>query len=506
MLLWQNNISIPKAQLIHVLRKAKVMVEINCKHKDWLNEYTFANCKLDRGDYGKFLKNYLAGEQDGFVLNLNGAWGTGKTEFLRRLYTLFVTEGHPTIYIDAWESDFSEMPLSVVSSELLNQLSVINEGIGTELGKVGEFLGKAVKGAIIGGAGLLSKHLLDDAGAGSEMAKALFEKSPNDFLDSVKKEHAEQIEAIKSIRIELGNLAEVIQKNYSKQLPVVVLIDELDRCRPSYAIEMLEVIKHFFTTKHFVFVVATDTRQLRESIKSVYGSSFDSTTYLKRFFNREARLEEPRLEKYIELSKFDISGYSGKVTLYPEIANFGSASICKYLEWLSCAFDLSLRDVDQLISKLQACLRTALNTYEISNKIQLINMFSLITALIEFDKEQSQFDSRGTNKPITDCLYKDLSLSLNQESFKLSDIYKINMICSVMHEEYVPNGFRGDEIKKLFHGTRKFNSSDYNDSFVLRNVLTSIRNIFIQNEKQTQSRIWLWEDYQRVVKLAGMIE
>ena len=482
------------------------MDDINCKYKDWLKEYSFDNCKLDRGEYGKFLKNYLAGEQDGFVLNLNGAWGTGKTEFLRRLYTLFITEGHPTIYIDAWESDFSEMPLSVVSSELLNQLSEINENIGTKLSGVSEFLGKALKGAVIGGSGLLTKHLLSDSGMGTEVAKSLFEKTPEDFLDSVKHEHAEQIEAIKNIRKELGNLAEVIQKNYDKQLPVVVLIDELDRCRPSYAIEMLEVIKHFFTTKHFVFVVATDTKQLRESIKSVYGSSFDSATYLKRFFNREARLDEPKLEKYIELSKLDINEYNGKVTLYPAIANLGSASIYKYLEWLSVAFDLSLRDVDQLINKLQACLRTALYTYEISSKSQLINIFSLITALIEFDKEQPQFDSRGINKPMTDCLYKELSISLNQESFKLSDIYKINMICSVMHEDYIPNGFRGDEIKRAFLGTRKFNSSDYNDSYVLRTVLTDIRNIFVQNEKQTQSRIWLWEDYQRVVKLAGMIE
>jgi hypothetical protein len=492
--------------LIHVLRKAKGMVEINCKYKDWLKEYTFDNCKLDRGEYGKFLKNYLAGEQDGFVLNLNGAWGTGKTEFLRRLYTLFITEGHPTIYIDAWESDFSEMPLSVVSSELLNQLSVINEDIGTELNKVGEFLGKAVKGAIIGGAGLLSKYLLDDAGAGSEMAKALFEKSPNDFLDSVKKEHAEQIEAIKSIRTELGNLAEVIQKNYSKRLPVVVLIDELDRCRPSYAIEMLEVIKHFFTTKHFVFVVATDTKQLRESIKSVYGSSFDSATYLKRFFNREARLDEPKLEKYIELSKLDINEYNGKVTLYPEIANLGSASIYKYLEWLSVAFDLSLRDVDQLINKLQACLRTALNTYDISKKIQIINTFSLITALIEFDKEKPQFDSRGTNKPINEGLYRDLTLNLYQENFKISDIYKINMTCSVMHEEYVSGGLRGNNVKNLYFGVRQLNNSNYSDSFVLRSLITDISNTFSLNERQTQSKIWLWHDYQRVVRLAGMIE
>ncbi|MCF4009137.1 KAP family P-loop NTPase fold protein [Rheinheimera sp. UJ63] len=481
------------------------MAALSCKYEKWLTKYTFENCKLDRGEYGEFLKNYLAGEHDGFVLNLNGAWGTGKTEFLRRLYSLFITEGHPTIYIDAWESDFSEMPLSVVSSELLNQLSAINEDIGTELSKVGEFLGKAVKGAIIGGAGLLSKHLLADASAGSEMAKALFEKSPNDFLDSVKKEHAEQIEAIKSIRTELGNLAEVIQKNYSKRLPVFVLVDELDRCRPSYAIEMLEVIKHFFTTKHFVFVVATDTKQLRESIKSVYGSSFDSTTYLKRFFNREARLDEPKLEKYIGLSKVSNNEYGSRVILYPEISNLGRQSTTKYLEWLSVAFDLSLRDIDQLINKLNACLRTAIHAYDLSQKVQLINVFSLITALIEFDKEHSQFIERKTSNPMISGVFTNTDFTLNGELVSLSEIYKINMICSVMHEETV-DSHHGEQYKELYFGVRQLRSSDYSNDFTLRTIIANISNVLSHHHKKTTSKIWLWHDYQRVVRLAGMIE
>lgn len=483
------------------------MIEINCKHKDWLTEYTFDNCKLDRGEYGKFLKNYLAGEQDGFVLNLNGAWGTGKTEFLRRLYTLFTNEQHPTIYIDAWESDFSEMPLSVVSSELLNQLSVINEGIGAELGKVGEFLGKAVKGAIIGGAGLLSKHLLDDAGVGSEMAKALFEKSPNDFLDSVKKEHAEQIEAIKSIRIELGNLAEVIQKNYSKRLPVVVLIDELDRCRPSYAIEMLEVVKHFFTTKHFVFVIATDTKQLQESIKSVYGSSFDSSTYLKRFFNREARLDEPDIASYVELSKIDISNYGGKVTLYPDIFNSQSNSLNSYLTWLTISYQLSLRDLDQLIGKLKACLRTALGTYELSNKIQLVNTFALIVSLIEFDKGLPEFYERSNDNPLEKFKMRDRTIPVYGDELLLSEFYEVNMICSVMHSVTIKDEF-GDESNQMYLGTWYLQKDRAIDRYKqpVKRAFSIIQNLFSNAYKQKNSKIWLWDDYQRVAQLAGAIK
>lgn len=95
--------------------------------------------------------------------------------------------------------------------------------------------------------------------------------------------HIEQITAIENIRGQLSYLAEDLQNHYNVNIPVVVLVDELDRCRPSYAIEMLEVIKHFFTTKNFVFIVATDTSQLTHSINAVYGANFDSSQYLKRF-------------------------------------------------------------------------------------------------------------------------------------------------------------------------------------------------------------------------------
>lgn len=157
------------------------------------------------------------------MLNLNGAWGTGKTEFLRRLYSLLTTKSRPTIYIDAWESDFSEVPLSVVASELITQLSKVNYNIGTDLEKVSEWLGKALKGTLIGGAGLVTKHLADDSAIGREFVKSFYESSPKDFLSKVKGAHEEQVSAIKNIRKELGMLTEVIKSLHGREIPVILI-------------------------------------------------------------------------------------------------------------------------------------------------------------------------------------------------------------------------------------------------------------------------------------------
>ena len=109
----------------------------NIKYKSWLDTSTFDNCKLNRKDYGEFLCDYITGEQEGFVLNLNGHWGAGKTEFLKRMYSELITRNYPTIYIDSWESDFTNDPLTVVSSELLTQLEKCNSNANkkSEIGR-----------------------------------------------------------------------------------------------------------------------------------------------------------------------------------------------------------------------------------------------------------------------------------------------------------------------------------------------------------------------------------
>ncbi|GAL22833.1 putative phage protein [Vibrio maritimus] len=84
-------------------------------------------------------------------------------------------------------------------------------------------------------------------------------------------------------------------------LPAFIFIDELDRCRPSYAVEMLETIKHIFDIEGVVFVVATDTEQLQHAVKAVYGEGFDARVYLSRFFNSRFSLKEPKLNKLLNV-------------------------------------------------------------------------------------------------------------------------------------------------------------------------------------------------------------
>ncbi|WP_376890694.1 P-loop NTPase fold protein, partial [Aeromonas veronii] len=82
--------------------------------------------RLERARYAEFLTNYLAaeGKQRNYVLNLNAEWGAGKTWFIKRWY-MELKAYYPTVYIDAWQQDFSDDPLLTVISSIIDQLKMI---------------------------------------------------------------------------------------------------------------------------------------------------------------------------------------------------------------------------------------------------------------------------------------------------------------------------------------------------------------------------------------------
>ena len=105
--------------------------------------------------------------------------------------------------------------------------------------------------------------------------------------------------------------------------PMVVAIDELDRCRPDYAIRFIEAIKHLFNTENVVFVVATNMDQMTHTVKAVYGQTFDAEEYLNRFFDLPIKLTHPDLEDFISNRTHDIvTHWIGMEEISPEEGNF----------------------------------------------------------------------------------------------------------------------------------------------------------------------------------------
>ena len=242
-------------------------------------------------------------------------------------------------------------------------------------------------------------------------------------------EHRNIKDSIQTFRNNLLQLTNYIdQKLPSKKLPIFIFVDELDRCRPSYAIELLENIKHLFGVRGVYFVVATDSEQLSHSIKSVYGSGFDSERYLKRFFDQEYTFLNPDdlsfagflFEKY----KLNIESDSFFSPIHEDFCKGYHPNVFLFY-LLSSYFQLSLRDQEQI------CLM--LNAVSISHGGKVFHLAYLLFLMMLRKVSNKAFEMycknaksyTGTNSLDQFCttIYKDLNIAFERR-VSFGDIYQ----------------------------------------------------------------------------------
>ena len=110
-------------------------------------------------------------------------------------------------------------------------------------------------------------------------------------------EYAKDKEAITKFK---SGVSEILRSNGNATIHLFAFIDELDRCRLTYAIEFLERIKHLLDIKGLVFVLAMDKIQLSHSVKRVYGAEFEAIDYLRRFIDIEYTFPESNLDAFVD--------------------------------------------------------------------------------------------------------------------------------------------------------------------------------------------------------------
>lgn len=260
---------------------------------DMPQEAPFRNCKLGREPYANVLTDIVRTNPDGFVLAIDNKWGAGKTTFVSMWRHLLENEknGFKTLYFNAWENDFENNPFVAITAELKELLKNDTSETFQEVLKKGSKISKAVIPSIM--KAFLKRH------AGEEVAE-IMEKYSEGVLEAFQEDIDSYVKRKQSIKDFHKELQNYIKEN-SNDKPIVFIIDELDRCRPDYAVSVLENVKHLFSVEGIVFVLSIDKEQLGHAICGAYGSDkIDSNEYLRRFIDVEYSLPAPEIENYIQ--------------------------------------------------------------------------------------------------------------------------------------------------------------------------------------------------------------
>ena len=224
---------------------------------------------LDRGNTARPLTELLRNEHS-ISISLSGTWGTGKTFLLQRWMKDVQREKIKTAYINAWESDFSHDPVIPITSSLAKE---------TESGAIKKALLQAAKDLALSNA----ESLLKKYTGISALIKRWFGSKDTKDMDP----YQARLAALGKLREVLGELANRAKKDSGH--PLVVIIDELDRCRPDYAVELLERVKHVLRVEDVVFVFGVNRQALGEAIGHRFGIS-DTDGYLQKFFDVDVPL------------------------------------------------------------------------------------------------------------------------------------------------------------------------------------------------------------------------
>lgn len=267
------------------------MIELPSRLKEIepTSEDPFKDDKLNRVKYASVLRSIVdTYSYTSCVLSVNGEWGTGKTTFVKMWLKYLERFNYRTIYFNAWETDYIEDPLIAILGEL-NEVFKADENFTKICSSVGRIILSVGK--------VTTKIALKKTtGMSTEEFGDVIDETADIFKDSIK-EYSQQKTTLLEFKKALTEY--VADVKGGEKLPVIFVIDELDRCNPHYAVKVLERVKHLFDIPNISFVLPICKSQLENSIQGFYGSDkVDSANYLRRFIDLEFELPAPSGEDF----------------------------------------------------------------------------------------------------------------------------------------------------------------------------------------------------------------
>lgn len=260
----------------------------------------------------KWIDAYPVKEQ-GYSLVIDAPWGVGKTTFLN-MWKFDIKRAHPeykkehpdtkpifsvakreVVYYNAWENDRSEDPFAPLLWTIISTLTM-DKYPDPKIQVSGDAIYDAINALAVAIATMNPSNLaLQSVPTIMKSVKHLseiFSRGQDTPVSKIVAAMNEQHTTRAALRKALTDLARACGTLF-------IMVDELDRCRPSFAIETLEAIYQYFGLPNIVFIFSVDMTQLSHVIGGRYGVGFDAGGYANKFFTRTLRLPTPSAQQMI---------------------------------------------------------------------------------------------------------------------------------------------------------------------------------------------------------------
>jgi hypothetical protein len=316
--------------------------------------------------------------EQGTVSILDGRWGTGKTTFVRRWVAHMKQQGLPAIYFDAFAADYLESPFQAIAGAFvgaaaqaqktndpayrafLRKAAKVGKAIAGTAAKIGV---KAVTLGVIGATELKQLDALktDIADSLAETSEATIRKLLEGHAD-----READFRALKESLAALPGLLRPAAPEGQKPVPasgeipdgdpadpsamrqLVVVVDELDRCRPDFALGILETLKHFFRVDGIHFVLVTNRDHLALSVAHRYGSGSASDEYLQKFYDFTIFFEN----SYDTRRSTSVGSFIRSLTANLLGQGQLTIDIVHHLSAIAAAYRLSLRQIESIVANI----------------------------------------------------------------------------------------------------------------------------------------------------------
>ena len=307
--------------------------------------------------YADAFADIITASQPRFAIGVFGGWGSGKTTLMRAIEErLNDRPDIVTIWFNAWrfehEGNMIVPLIDVLRAALYRLAKSAPEPRRRERARVAADriarAGRALLASITVRAAIPGLNIELD---GSKVTDALEPDTPGGQEDL----------PLSFYQAGFTMLADAISEFADRGADrIVIFIDDLDRCLPAKALEVLESMKVFFDTAGIVFVVGLDRTVVEQAVRAKFGlaatagsSSVQSVEYIKKIFQVPFAL--PRITTGMLTDYLDHIAASGELSP-PQQADFDE-NVRPHLAFLTGDETVNPREVKRLINAYTIQLR-----------------------------------------------------------------------------------------------------------------------------------------------------